>query len=193
MEIRKQNGEEYPRETLYEIVLSLQHYMTMNGRELKLLDHPGLIKMHNTLDNYMKQLSKQGVIRECQQAKPISVKEEDYLWNTGLLSDDTPEKLINMLLYLIGLHFALCECNEHKALKVGFYSQLRIKMHQESWIHWKTQQKFSRWNSATQRQTKNCSCISKSWEARALCGENFWKVSHQETISQPKMLQGLVL
>lgn len=31
MEIQKQNGEEYPQETLYKIILSLQYYMSING------------------------------------------------------------------------------------------------------------------------------------------------------------------
>ena len=132
MEIRKQNGDEYPHETLYKIVLSLQHYMTMNGRDLKLLDYPGLVKMRNTLDNWMKELSKEGVICERQQSKPISVQDKDHLWDTGLLSDNTPEKLVNTLLYLIGVHFALHACDEHKALKVRAYSQFKIKVDQES-------------------------------------------------------------
>ncbi len=47
-----------------------------------------------------------------------------------------PEKLVNMLLYLIGLHFTLHACDEHKALKVSYYSQLRIKMDQETKRHY---------------------------------------------------------
>ena len=43
MEICKQNGEEYPCETLYKILLSLQHYMNINGRDVKLIDHPGFV------------------------------------------------------------------------------------------------------------------------------------------------------
>ncbi len=66
LEIRKQSGKEYPRETLYEIVLSIQHFMCMNGCNIKLLDHPGLMKMRNTLDNRMKELSKMGVVRDRQ-------------------------------------------------------------------------------------------------------------------------------
>ncbi len=58
---------------LYEIMLSIQHYMAMNGHELKLLDHTGLVKICNTLDNRMKDLSKGSVIRERQQAKAISL------------------------------------------------------------------------------------------------------------------------
>ena len=127
MEIRKQNGEEYPHETLYEIVLSLQHYMAINRCDIKLLDHPGLVCMHNTLDNSMKELSKQGVIRERSQAKPITVDEEDKLWKSGLLGDDMPERLVNTLLYLIGVHFTLCTYEEHKCLKVGGFSQFKLK------------------------------------------------------------------
>ena len=63
MEIRKQSGEEYPHETLYEIMLSLQNFLAMNGCTVKLLDHNSFIKLRNTLDNKMKELSSAGVIR----------------------------------------------------------------------------------------------------------------------------------
>ncbi len=77
--------------------LSIQHFMCMNGHDIKLLDHPGLVKMRNTLDNRMKELSKMGVVRDRQQAKPITVEQENYMWSTGLLGDDTPEKLVNII------------------------------------------------------------------------------------------------
>ncbi len=50
------------------------------------------------------------------------------MWQNSILGDDTPEKLVNMLLYLIGVHFALHVCDKHKNLKVGAYSQLKIKI-----------------------------------------------------------------
>ncbi len=107
LEIRKQSGEDYPHETLYEIVMSIQHFMYINGRNINLLDHLRMIQMHNTLDNQMKELSKNGVIRERNQAQLILFADEERIWQTGLLRDDTPEKLVNTLLYLIGIHFAL--------------------------------------------------------------------------------------
>ncbi len=76
----------------------------------------------------MKQLSKAGIIRQKNQAQPISLEQENYMWRNGILGDDTPEKLVNTVLYLIGVYFALCACDEHKNLKVGFYSQLKIKV-----------------------------------------------------------------
>ncbi len=32
------------------------------------------------------------------------------------------------MLYLIGLHFTLCACDEHKNLRCGMYSQFKIKV-----------------------------------------------------------------
>ncbi len=119
LEIRKQSGEEYPHEILYQIVLSIQHFMCMNGHDIKLLEYPGLVKMHNTLDNHMKELSRLGVVHDRQQVKLIIIDQENYMWSTGLLGDNTPEKLVNTLPYLIGVHFTLRAVEEHKALKVG--------------------------------------------------------------------------
>lgn len=145
MEIRKQNGTEYPRETLYEIVLSIQYFMSMNRCNLKLLEHNAFVKMRNMLDNCMKQLSKTGNICECSQAQPIPVEEEEKLWQSGLLGEDTPEQLFNTMLYLIRLHFALCACDEHKNLRCGAYSQFNIRVDDQG-------QKFLEY---TEHQSKN--------------------------------------
>ena len=71
----------------------------------------------------MKQLSKHSVVRERQQAKPITIEEENAMWELGVLGDETPEKLFNTLLYLISLYFALHACDKHKSLKTGTFGQ----------------------------------------------------------------------
>ena len=136
MEIWKQSSEEYPRETLYEIMLSIQNFLAMNGHNLKLLDNNAFVCLRNTVDNRMKQLSKQGIVRQKNQAQAISVEQEEHMWQSGILGEDTPEKLINTVLYLIGVHFTLCTCDEYKSLKVGTFSQLKIKVDPESNQHY---------------------------------------------------------
>ncbi len=79
LEIRKQNGDEYPRETLYKIVLSLQNFLAMNGRTVKLLDNAPFSKLWNTVDNKMKQLSKARIIHPKNQAQPISLQQEEEM------------------------------------------------------------------------------------------------------------------
>ena len=67
----------------------------------------------------MQELSKEGKVAPRIQAEPISLSEEDRLWELGILGDDNPEKLINIILYLNGVYFALRAAEEHKSLKVN--------------------------------------------------------------------------
>ncbi len=50
------------------------------------------------------------------------------MWHDNILGDDCPETLLNMLIYLLGVHLALHGVQEHKDLKVGAYSQLQVSI-----------------------------------------------------------------
>ena len=126
MEIKKQNSQLYPKETLYEIVLVLQSHLEMSGHSVKFLENGKFKQLWNTLDNQMKQLSKIGAVHPKEQADPIEISEEELMWNKGILGDDTPEKLVNTVLYLFRVHFALRAVDEHKSLHTGVYSQLKV-------------------------------------------------------------------
>lgn len=123
LEVRKQNGTNYPSQTLYEIVISLQLYMAMYGHEWKLLDDLEFIKVKNTLDNRMKELANLGFVAPRIQAEEIGIDKEDYLWKQGVLGESTPRQLVNTLLYMIGIHFALRAGAEHRNLRLGVNSQ----------------------------------------------------------------------
>lgn len=62
--------------------------------------------------------------RKC--AEVISEDDEEALWRT-VLGMDTPRKLVDTVLYLFGLHFALRAGKEHKNLRVGPKSQIAFK------------------------------------------------------------------
>ncbi len=47
----------------------------------------------------------------------ITEAEEDMLWTEGILGTGTPEKLLDTLVYLIGLNFAFRAGQEHKNLR----------------------------------------------------------------------------
>ncbi len=129
IEICKQNGKEYPRETVYEILMAVQVSMSMKGRYVKFLDDLEFVKLCNTLNNYMIALSK-GEICAKQQAGPITLSQEQSLWQQGILGLDSPRKLVDTLLYLISLQFRLRAKEEHKALKIGV--QLHVKTDSEN-------------------------------------------------------------
>ena len=49
------------------------------------------------------------------------------LWEKGILGDKEPKQLMNTVLYLIGLHFALGAVDKYKSLKTGVYFQFKVK------------------------------------------------------------------
>ena len=103
LEVRKQkNGEPYPPNTLYQLVCGLQRQLRESRRaEIKLLDNPLL---HCFKAGEMMRLYSTG---DKKQAQPISIAEEECLWELGLLGDHSPDVLLHTLVYQIGLFFAL--------------------------------------------------------------------------------------
>ena len=51
------------------------------------------------------------------QAEPITVDEETWLWDKGQLGDHSPQALLNTMIYLIGIQFALRSGQEHRNLQ----------------------------------------------------------------------------
>ena len=51
------------------------------------------------------------------QAQVITEEMEDTLWAKGLLGDDNPVKLLDTLVYVLGLHLALRGRDEHRNLR----------------------------------------------------------------------------
>ena len=74
-----------------------------------------LFKMN--LDAEMKRLQKKGLGSKKRQAEPISIEEEEKLWNSCLLGSNNPQALVDTMLYMNGLYFALRSGDEHRQLR----------------------------------------------------------------------------
>jgi len=53
----------------------------------------------------------------CRQEQMITCDMENDLWKRGFLGDDNPETLLNTVVYLLGLYFALRGRDEHRNLR----------------------------------------------------------------------------
>ncbi|CAC5389685.1 unnamed protein product [Mytilus coruscus] len=104
-DVRKTDGTEYPPDTLYSLVICLQLYMDTLGYNHKFLSDSSFIQIKNSLDNVMKLRAEVRVPKK--QAEEISLEEEEKLWASGSLGSDNARHLLNTLVYLIGLNFAL--------------------------------------------------------------------------------------
>lgn len=72
----------------------------------------------------MKELSRRGLGIHRKRAEVISEEQEEYMWKHNILGTNTPQKLLNKLLFLLGVNFAPRSGKEHWNLCVGNYSQI---------------------------------------------------------------------
>ena len=52
------------------------------------------------------------------QGEIITSDEEEQLWSKGVLGDSSPQQLLDTLIYLFGIHFALRGSSEHRRLRL---------------------------------------------------------------------------
>ena len=121
-------GTDYPGDTLHEIIICLQMYIDTihTDRGYKLLSDSRFSQIKNTVDHEMRSRARRGLVCDKRQPLVITTDEEDILWNTHVLGDDNPNKLVATLFYFIGLNFALRGGQEHRDLRVGINSQLKV-------------------------------------------------------------------
>ena len=118
-EVTKQKGSgPYPGKSLYQMVVAIQKYLNINKVMWHLADKKGteFLELRNVLDNVMKERSEMGVGMVKKQAEYISYEFEEELWEKNILGEDTPDKLRDTVLFLIGINIALRGVDEHYLL-----------------------------------------------------------------------------
>lgn len=126
-EIRKQNSDLYPGETLRQLFYSIQRFIRQRRRlDWELVKDPLFLNTRDALDAAMKKSTEMGLSLKKKIASPISNELEDKLWSSGLLGSNTPKTLIRTLVWLITKNCGLRGGNELRRLKWGEGSQLTV-------------------------------------------------------------------
>lgn len=125
-EVRNKAGGDYKPNTLYEIVVAIQYHLRQSGRTINMLEDKSFDGMRRVLDAKMKELSSRGMGIERKKAEVISEEQEEELWKKNILGTDTPQKLLDSMVYQLGLNFALRAGQEHRNLRVGNLGQITI-------------------------------------------------------------------
>ena len=106
-EVTKVSGEVYPGTTLYQLSVSIQRFLNERGLASKLVDGPDFKQFHTVLDNVMKERAKANIGMVKRKAELIPMSFENKLWERGVLGEDTPERLRNTVLFLLGINCSL--------------------------------------------------------------------------------------
>ncbi len=126
-EIRRKDGKQFPGKSLYEILMCIQFFLEKRGLFWKLLDDDEFVKVKFCLDNIMKKRAQELCAPEVRSSTPISYSDEDQMWSTGVLGEESPDQLRNTVMFLLGMHLALRGGEEHRRLRCPpFNSQLTI-------------------------------------------------------------------
>ena len=127
-EVKKIGGDDYPPNTLREIIIVIQMYLHENGIMWKLLDGDNFVKLHNVLDNLMKGRMAIGMGTKVS-SSIISLEQESVLFQKGILGEHSPGVLLDTVIYMMGLHLALRGGVEHCRLRrPGFDSQITVNI-----------------------------------------------------------------
>ena len=126
-EVHKYNEKDYPPQSLKGMVIA---YLLSNWVYWKLLPKMGrdFVDFYYILDNVMKERTNKamGKVKHC---SPITNNMEDKMWREGVLGEDNREKLLETVLFLIGINFALRGGDEHKCLRrPGCDSQISVEV-----------------------------------------------------------------
>ena len=76
----------------------------------------------------MKRLQRSGIGSKKKQAEPLTEEEEELLWSTGQLGDHSPSALVDTMLFMCGVYFALRSGQEHRNLR---FSPSQIELIEE--------------------------------------------------------------
>ena len=125
LETRKENGEHYPPNMLYSICCGLLRYVRDMKPDLNFFKDPAFAGFRKALDSEMKRLTGLGVGVKKKQAGPISIEEESILWEKKLLGDHSPQVLLDTMIFLCGIHFALRSGAEHRDLQISQFELLQ--------------------------------------------------------------------
>lgn len=166
LEARKANGEKYPPKTLHGIVAAIQHYLKREGREFKFFTNPIFSKLMGSLDAAMKQVSAEGLGSAKRQAQVISLEEEELLWSKGILGEQTPQQLLDTVIYLLGLHFALRGGKEHRRLR-RMASQITVGIDSSTgWKYLQYREDVSKTRGGGLKDRKTVPKVTRAFENR---------------------------
>ena len=118
LELRRKDGSEFTPDTLHHICCGIMRHLRWKGQPaIDFFKDPEFADFRRSLDAEMKRLQAAGKGTKKKQAEPLTIQEEEILWQKGLLGDHNPQVLLDTIIFMNGLNFALRSGKEHRQLR----------------------------------------------------------------------------
>ncbi|XP_067664653.1 zinc finger MYM-type protein 2-like [Haliotis asinina] len=124
-EARKVDGTCYPAVTVYGLFTAIASHLKANKSPYNLMEGEEFQDSRQALDACMRERSTAGLGADVRKPTEVITRdEENTLWEKGALGEGTPQKLLDTVLYLTGLNFALRGGKEHRSLRLHQQPQI---------------------------------------------------------------------
>ncbi|XP_060552035.1 zinc finger MYM-type protein 4-like [Ruditapes philippinarum] len=126
--IKRQDGKEYPPNTLTQIVSGLQRYLNTECQRPNINFFRGetqFIDIRKCLDTRMKELHAQGIGIKTNAADPVTIEDEIQLWQSGVFTFDTAVGLSNAVFFYNGKLFGFRGFQEHVSCQADQFEILK--------------------------------------------------------------------
>ena len=163
-EVKKQDGTEYPGNSLHGLVCAIQRYLKSEcGKNVRFFNDDFFSKLRTSLDTVMKERSTAGIGVHSKRPEVITLDEENRLWSKNVLGDENGKQLVETLVYLFGLHFALRGGKEHRQLR-WTNSQVALKYDDEGKKYLEYSEDVSKNNAGGLKERKTKPKVTRAYE-----------------------------
>ena len=96
--VKVKDGSEYPGHTLYQLVVSIQKFLFIQGIKWKLVEGD-FDDLRCTLDNLMKDRAAKSIGTVKKQANMLTYRQEQKMWDSGYLGESNPMQLRETVIF----------------------------------------------------------------------------------------------
>ena len=121
VEARRQDGKEYPPNTIYLMLAGLLRHMRENGiAGWNFLDRKDdrFLYLRRVLEAKLKDLSRRGIGSEIKRADAFTKQDEEICWQKRLFGSDCAESLLHTIYFYNCKLFHLRGCDEHRRITI---------------------------------------------------------------------------